>query len=499
MTSLKKSSISDGCCYNNIQSQRQPSRSAHPSVSIKIIIQSLTVQSNASGSTKIPFEALIQGANDSASFDTSLEFKSLPLSRQDRAPTSVATNATSFHKTVHGFEYMEELRQRLNKNIGTNAKDLPSKTPLVDKKNLIDAMPKTTCQKFKNTTNVTAKRLPKCSTPFRLKRPSQLDLQTPPADARFIDSENESVDGENALMDVSTTTVESADDDDAQNQTLVKCFSLTPDSCRQLSTRIAGSRTTTSVPNSPKHKRGGNSMSSFRVNRSSIVSPLEESPLRRQRNVKIKNSSFFNLFRSTPVVSKSSTENPNLSETCTKLRQLLANAEDSDDTELGCAPLLARENVNQLSREKTMDWSENLEFSFICEPSHSDADIDDDDDKDDQKSIYVSRESVNTDPHVRSIPIVKVKPVATKYQQNHHIRTTTQNSLSPFRRSMSDPTLRGMVFTTANVNSGSDLNSVAATQIQMHAIRVSTVAFTRHTIIIKTESFDSWRGESEKK
>lgn len=475
MASLKKSAISDGCGYNSFQSQRQPSRSAHPSGSIKIIIQSLTVQSNASGSTKIPFEALIQGANDSASFDTSLEFKSLPPSQQDRA--KAAANAAPFNKTVHGFEYIDELRQRLNQKIGTDANDLPSKrTPLCDKKNVIDAMPKSTCQKLENTTNVTAKRLPKCSTPFRLKRPSQLDLQTPPADARFIDSENESVDGENALMDVSTTAVESADDDDAQNQTLVKCFSLTPVACHQLSTRIGFNRTTTSVPNSPKHKRGGHIMSSFRVNRSSIVSPLEESPLRRQRNVKIKNSSFFNLFRSTPVASKSSTENPNLSETCTQLRQLLANAEDSDDTELGCAPLLARENANQLNREKTMDRSENLEFSFICEPSHSDVDIDDDDD-DGQKSIYLSRESVNTgQQQVRSNPIVKVKPGTATYQKSHHIRTAPPNSLSPFRRSMSDPMLRGMVFTTANMNSGSDLNPVAATQIQMHAIRVSTIA-----------------------
>lgn len=480
MTSLKKSATSHDCHYGN--TQWQPSRPLHhPSGGIKIIIQSLAVQPSTAGTTKMPFEALIQRANDSGSFDTSLEFKSLPPNCQAKATKSRTAGAKQFHNnTIHGFGYMDELRERLNKNVASDAVDLPSKKiPFFDKKNVIETTPKATGQKLTNSANVTGKRLPTCSTPFRPKRPTQLNLQTPPPDARFIDSENESIDdvveGDDALMDVSTTAVESADEDDAQNHTLIKCFSLTPDACR----RLASNRSVISAPNSPKHERRSNFLSSFRKNRSSIVSPLEESPLRRQKNVKIKNSKFFNFFRSTPVATKSSsTESPNLSETCTRLRQLLANAEDLDDTELGCAPLLVQENVDRHhGAEKTIDWGDNFEFSFICEPSHSDVEIDDDDGggiEDDQKSIYVSCESVSAEQMLRSIPMVKVTPVAAASASTHLIRPAAQSSLSPFRRSVSDPTLRGLVFTTVGDIKTTEPNAMAASQIQMHAIRVST-------------------------
>lgn len=477
MTSLKKSATSHDCRYGNTQSPWQPSHSAHPSGGIKIIIQSLTMQPNtAAGTTKMPFEALIKCANDSSSFDTSLEFKSLPPNRHRKAAKSTATDGKQSHNnTIHGFGYMDELRQRLNKNVGSDVFDSPSrKMPFFDKKNVIDTLPKSAGQKLMNSMNVMAKRLPTCSTPFRPKPPAQLNLQTPPDDARFIDSENEfvdDVDGEDALMDVSTTAVESADEDEAQNLTLIKCFSLTPDSCRRLSTRVTSNQSVTSAPSSPKYERRSNFLSSFRKKRSSIVSPLEESPLRRQKNVKIKNSKFFNVFRSTPVASKSSTECSNLSDTCTRLRQLLANAEDFDDTELGCAPLPDQENVH---------WGDNFEFSFICEPSHSDAEVDDGNDGD-QKSIYVSCESVTAEKMSRPVRMVKVTPAPVSSKSTHHIPPTTQNSLSPFRRSVSDPTLRGLVFTTVGDAITTDPNSMAATQIQMHGIRVST-AFSHRQI-----------------
>lgn len=495
MTSLKKSATSHDCRYGgNSQTQWQPTRAAHPSGGIKIIIQSLTMQPSTVGTTKMPFEALIQRANDSGSFDTSLEFKSLPPNRQHRkASHSAVTSAKQFqNNTIHGFGYMDELRQRLNKNVESGANDsLSRKIPFFDKKNVIGTTPKSTCQNVVDSTNVTAKRLPACSTPFRPKRPTQLNLQTPPADARFIDSENESVDdieSADELMNVSTTAVESADEDEAQNHTLIKCFSLTPDSCRRLSTHYISNRSVTSAPTSPKYERRGHFLlSSFRKNRSSIVSPLEESPLRRQKNFKIKNSKFFNFFRSTSVATKSTTDSSNLSETCTQLRQLLANAEESDNTELGCAPLRCQKNCADLHRtEKIIDWGENFEFSFICEPSHSNQEIYNDDDDygsegdgdDDQKSIYVSCESVGTEPMLRSIPMVKVTPAATASLKSnaptHHIRSTTQNLLSPFRRSVSDPTLRSMLFTAIVDNISTDQNSLDAAQIQMHSDRVST-------------------------
>lgn len=485
MTSLKKSATSHDCRYSNSQSQWQPpSHSSHRSGGIKIIIQSLTVQPSAAGSTRMPFEALIQRANDSGSFDTSLEFKSLPPNRQRKPSKSVATSENHFqNNTIHGCGYMDELRRRLSKSVGLDAFDLPSKKmPFVDKKNVIAATPKSMCQKFMHSTSVTGKRLPACSTPYRPKRPTQLNLQTPPADARFIDSENESVDdidGDDALMNVSTTAVESADEDEAQNHTLIKCFSLTPDAGRRLNTRVTSNRSVTSAPSSPNNGRRSNFLSSFRKNRSSIVSPLEESPLRRQKNVKIKNSIFFNFFRSTPIASKTLTENSNLSETCTRLRQLLANAENFDDTELGCAPLLVQDNVDRHSAEQTIDWGEKFEFSFICEPSHSDLEVDDGDD-DDRKSIYVSCESFTAEQMPRPIPIVKVTSVAAASSEPaDHIRPGSQYFLSPFRRSVSDPTLRGQPFTTAADNRNTDPNPMNATQVQMHAIRVS-IAYLNH-------------------
>lgn len=502
MTSLKKSATTHDCRYGNSHSQWQPSRtSVHPAGGIKIIIQSLAMQPTTAGTTKMPFEALIQRANDSGSFDTSLEYKSLPPNRHRKVSTA-AHNAKQLHNnTIHEFGYMDELRQRLNKKDGGSDPVVsPSKKiPFFDSKNVLDATPKSVRQQLMNSINVTGKRLPLCSTPFRPKRPTQLNLQTPPADARFIDSENESVDDENdtvagivfesddALMDVSTTAVESTDEDEAQHRTLIKCFSLTPDSCRRLCTQNTPNRSVTSAPSSPKCERRSNFLSSFRKNRSSIVSPLEKSPLRRQKNVKIKHSKLFNFFRSTPVASKSSTECSNLSDTCTRLRQLLANAEDFDDTELGCAPLLVHENIDRHGAGKPVDWGENFEFSFICEPSHSEVDNDDyDDNDDDQKSIYVSCESV-TNEQMPSIPMVKVTPAApassdTSHQYIRRSSIPTKNALSPFRRSISDPTLRGMVFTTVGGISNIDPHSiVAATQIQANAFRVSRAFSHRQT------------------
>lgn len=513
MKSLKKSATSHDCRHDDTQSQWLSSQTAHRPAAIKIVIQSVTIQPNSgsataaattAGTTKMPFQALIQRANDSGSFDTSLEYKSLPSNRCQRKvlrgnATNAQTRTKSFHNhTIHGIRYMDELRERLNQ---TNAIDMaPKKTPFADKKNVIDTStktsatttPKSTCQKLMNSISVTAKRLPTSSTPFRPKRSHQSDLHLQKSSVHVDATEYDDTVtvGDDTLMDVSTTAVESGDEDDTQNRTLIKCFSLTPHSCRRLSSFVTSNRSVTSAPNSPEFERRNTFLSSFRKNRSSIVSPLEESPLRRQKNVKLKNSAkFFNLFRSTPIASKTSaTTNSNLSDTCSRLQQLLANAEDLDESELGCVPLTS-DAVSAVIDAKTAAWEENFDFSFICEPSHSDVENDFAGDEDDQQSVYMSCESMASDQRARAIPMVKVSsPVPFVRQRN---RSTNHTFLSPVRRSVSDSTLHNLVFSVASdggrntattLTDATDMvvstltaTAVAATnQIQMHAIRVST-------------------------
>lgn len=296
------------------------------------------------------------------------------------------------------------------------------------------------------------KKLPVCSTPKIRKSSTEsggLNLLTPPADARYIDSENESQDEEQKgskegvqqsryIADISSNITKDAKNDTAQTmsnekkenpeQTLVKCFSLTRSSCRSLTATIRNirlSRTPSSAPSSPKS------------NRHSLLSITADtpSPLRRQKNVKkTKNfnlKSLLNIKEQTPGDNESNS---------------LSN-ESNDNDDLGCTPLLTKENIERsLSSDqdlaeddpdRTLNWGDKFEFSFICEPSNSDTESEDELDHTFARKAesFVIPEVKVTTPKVNYGEIDGIGP-ELRWKQS---RDDSTSGMSPFRRSISDP------------------------------------------------------------
>lgn len=481
MTSLKKSTLSHESL--SMPSSNQPM--AMP------IIQ--TIESKL-------FESLIKRANDSGSFDTSLEYKSLPVKQHQHSHLAENKNNKKIIRDNENniFSYLAELQKRqtlatdFKKRKQFNGNDnntmiqtkseinniTPSKVPFINKKNVpknyqtpvrdenenfhITSTPKSAisaCQKLKKSLNI-YKKLPTSSTPFCLERPiiaspptvSSLNLLAPPTDARFINYENESMVG---LQD----NYASDADDEPHNKTLVKCFSLTQSSCRHFATTIKllkseNNRPVASAPNSPKFERHSTTLLSFNTkkNRSSIVSPIEESPLRRQNNVKLKSSTFFNFFRSPKLdVANDAPQESNLTQTCNKLSELLAKSEEFDD-ELCCSPLLIKENIehheSDLSVWKDNNFydSEQFEFSFICEPSTSDIETEDKD--------YLTEFQLDENLHSKQIN-ESILPKSPAGGSNVITAIT-----SPFRRSNSDPEMLSPITGhIATLNADNEVNS----------------------------------------
>lgn len=276
------------------------------------------------------------------------------------------------------------------------------------------------------------KRLPACSTPKVAKSTAPtntasgvLNLQTPPADARFIDSDCESLD---ELRDNFQ--------DNGKPNGLVKCFSLTRSSCRSLTTTIANlTRSPASAPSSPSPIRNYLSWASLNMKKK----PLDESPLKRQKNIKLSkrvNKQGYLLAKKLGGQSRS--------------EENLLNVSNDN---LGCRPLLTKENIDQREQQncedpdQTLSWGDNFEFSFICEPSTSD---NEDDTAPDSPFKHNSEFRI---PAVEITPPQPITPAAPKIHrvnddeflaqniQRHRAQDQTINGLSPFRRSISDPSL----------------------------------------------------------
>lgn len=307
------------------------------------------------------FQSLIQRANDSGSFDTSLEFKSLPAKEKRQRHKQVAP--TSPHQNIT-IAYMSELRERIdqrkktprrNENEAMHEKvhskeskpETPKKIPFLCKKNVQTPTKKSS--------------MPSSSTPMRSTGTMQhLNLLTPPPDVGFIDGDSR--------HNISTAAVDGDTEDTDQNCRLKKFFSLTPKVCRHLGESFKSERSPTSIPSSPVFERKSTFFSSFRKNRSSVVSPNEESPLKRQKNVKVKRSKMFQFFRSPNASSTTSSNQSDLAQTCSMLNELLSHSAE-DETLIG----EPEQSSSALSEGlATDDDDPNEEFSFICEPSHSD-------------------------------------------------------------------------------------------------------------------------------
>lgn len=405
---------------------------------VKVIIQSLKTNAGpldfqrtvACNPAKM-FKSLIQRANDSGSMDTSLEYKSLCI---DRTP----------QRTV---PYVDELREILKENQHrtklslTDSCGTPTKMPFTNRKNLPDASTNTpkndvkvACDKCD--TKILNKKMPASSTPYRPKHDHE---------------NNNNCERECNLM-TPTTDVRSIEFDSYDDKTLVKCFSLTRASCR----RMASLRKSSKKPNdetSPIFERRSLFTSSFNAsNRSSIIGPTELSPLRRQTNIKVKNNKIFNFFRSSKTGRTSPRPESDLTQTCNDLTQLLDKSNQNLD-ELGCVPLLTKDNIDLYTStgadcDKTIDWGNNFEFSYICEPSTSDIDEDNE---------YSSKNESQP-----NIPHVHISPPSTGCGQTINESVICDLASSPFRRSVSDPALVRLASThnfDHNTNHPSDINN----------------------------------------
>lgn len=360
------------------------------------------------------FKSLIQRANDSGSMDSSFEHKTLPRPALKQAKNS---------------NYVNELRQVLkeNKNVesASGKKSVtdeinvtPSKLPFTNRKNISGnhiIVPKSLiCEKHSKTPLILERKMPNSSTPYRSKAGStsfaDMLAMTPP-NSKFIDFELESPD--------------SSSDTDL-DRTLVKCFSLTKSSCRRLASFRKRDK---NEMTSPQFKRRTTLSSSFAAN----GSVNETSPIQRQqrKNSKLRDS-FRAIIKPREMHDERHTEN-DLTQTCTNLAQFI---ERFDDTE---SELLSEHNIDlhnnesgfNVDLERTINEADGkVEFSFICEPSSSD--IEDD--------LNVPYPNVMKCDIVRDMP--SIESIAPSIESSHSsiLLTNILNS-SPFRRSISDPSL----------------------------------------------------------
>lgn len=477
MTSLQKSASATNCKHTlpyqlNGTLDSRPKRGPD----VKFIIQSLKMTPALEQGTNVSraiacnpakmFKSVIQHANDSGSMDTSLEYK--PLSKIQTKDEPLLRRK---------MPYVNELREILKENNQIRISNLngkaagvetPSKLPFANRKNLcsedhtskaknhVKSVPKM-CERFIDTIKM-SKKMPTSSTPYRAKKcdesnnncKEEINLMTPVADVRCIDSHVDRTDGD-------------------FNRTLVKCFSLTRASCRRMASlrknvRKPENQSDILVESSPKFQRRSLFTSSFNgtSNRSSIVSTNEISPLRRQKNIKFKNSKILNFFRSSKNSTGDTSHESDLTQTCNNLTHLLAKSDEHFE-ELGCVPL-SRGNVDFCSdhadelneSDSTIGGDNQFEFSFICEPSTSDI-------EEDELEFYPPTES---DTRFSNVPFLRVSPPSVEQcgiRCVRNINTSDYNlNSSPFRRSVSDPALIRLATiyntSTLGLNADNDFN-----------------------------------------
>lgn len=413
---------------------------------VKDILQSIKIQQSigmkqssrsiACNPAKM-FKSTIQRANDSGSLDASLEYKSLPNSSVEKR-----------------FDYVNELRQVLKENQHIEAQIdsafckkhktnennvITSKLPFVNRKNIenkyLIVSKSSVCEQCNNK-NVnllkTNRNMPINSTPYKSKQENDLinsnveKISTPSLhDKNAIDSRCEAIYNE-------------FDQQSNLNCALVKCFSLTRNSCRRISSFHDSSKKQNKKPFERQSLFTSSFNSIHTKNRFCDVS--KEELLQREKNTKNKNSKLLDLFRTSKTKindsqksAKNSFNDLCNSNSCQFLLQ-------TTDNELGCASLtkynldIHTANQNNLLNmssdcDQTIDWGDKFEFSFICEPSTSDNKDNDED------SFCYSNEVEVCANRKNSFRIPSIELNQTRSESDNFINS------SPFRRSISDPAL----------------------------------------------------------
>lgn len=316
---------------------------------------------------------------------------------------------------------------------------------------------------------------------------------------------------------ISPDNVENQKIDD--NGTLKKCFSLTRNSCRQIASTIKAirhsnsSQSVMSAPNSPKFERHSIFLSSFNSRRSSRsiqnyienrgdgLTTTQESNLYQKDQTKSlkssKNSKFLNFFK-IPTLSASKArgnKRPLGSPSKSPME------EHTDD--LGCFPLLIQENVDthnvkyfdeeEFDGDKTLDWGDRFEFSYICEPSTSDGEAED-------PRRYESKMDLMKTPGLVVTPPSPIDPdeidgVAETLRR----QTKNKRILSAIRRSISDSSIFKLMheqdivddpnasFTNLHDFVNATTQQADVTVNQANVVQLSTLSVSKNAIVPKIQ------------
>lgn len=583
MTSLQKSHTTAEC-HKLIHSSVHRTTD-YPNSEIKIIIKSLEMQPHQRAflkqneripSSSKPFQTLIGNANDSATFDTSLEVKSFSPYKNyisticSRRAKPVINKSELFgnpNKTIHYCPRREEpkticakiqyrktpIAKRTMKSSNTlkhneNCQEHGAATqksasgsmvtqikiPFQNTKNLIDSpvrcdtrkpngndtsnpqhsppifeQNQSFCQKSIIKIQENGKMInycssqPFCSTPIKAAGLNQsssnakINLTTSPEDTTLIANDEDHVQPPNQLSEIlkstnsekandivrtnspdsnnnsfesdigsksgsSTDTIRKSD----TNRTLVKCFSLTRSSCRQIASTLKSIRNSTnnqsvmSAPNSPIFERHSIFLSSFNNRRTSrtisknidfqtdgsdMSSGSDLTPVKLEKSKS--SSKLLNFFKNR-ILSSGKGEGKNKivrNPTFDALNIKLSSSLHQVDEDLGCYPLLIKENVDfhntkysdeeNVELRETPDSGEQFEFSFICEPSTSDTEA---------EELHQHHYDANSSKNPK---LIVIPPSPTNSMENVSIFNSLQRPPKsieqqlPIRRSMSDPSI----------------------------------------------------------
>ncbi len=342
---------------------------------IKFIITSVAVPQSTS-----KFAALIKNANDSATFNTSLENKSIFVKNDvnNMHQRDVSMNANS--ETINDVSVISDI------NTPITGEDNSNETIAIDESN--DSY---TNLKGAVTSSTPVKVVEESNPPDAYK----LNLHTPPEDASFIDSDSEPNQQDEGNINLRNYIFDEASD----NETL-------------------------------KHSNQKANIDGMTPKEFSFKKPLH-STLRRHK--KLLNGPRVLKFFTNPRRKKSRLQHEKRSSEC-------ENTYDSDSSsstspmyiELGCKPLLVHENIKRFY--ENAEWGDDFDFSFICEPSTSDAE--NIDDQDDDESMDTNLNSLNISTYKFQPACIPTFRITAPDDSSQKFK---EASVHVLRRSLSNP------------------------------------------------------------
>ncbi|XP_037036459.1 regulator of G-protein signaling loco isoform X2 [Bradysia coprophila] len=282
---------------------------------IKFIITSVVAPQSTS-----KFATLIKNANDSETFNTSLENKTI-FAKNDFNNINLSVDATIDSKC-----------DIANGNNTSVSEDDHSADPPMDISN----------DSYTNLKGSVTSSTPVKATDDSGVQAYTLNLHTPPEDASFIDADFEVIHRDEVNSPLATNILNESDDE-----------TLKHDNCNN---NIEGT-----TPNDFLFKK-----------------PLQSTLRRHKKLLKEQGVLRFFTYRRRKKSRLQYEQRSTKSEVDYSSDSSRSVSPMSKCHELGCTPLLVAENIRRFNENGDMEWGDDFDFSYICEPSTSDAENDDD-------------------------------------------------------------------------------------------------------------------------